>query len=520
MQEKDFLILPLNSIYLDYDNPRFRTRYGFNSQISQETLMQDIIKEDPSKFYDILQNIYKRNGLIKGENICIVSDAYSPNKYLALDGNRRITCLKLLTKSSDLKKVLEWNSEINLDLDSDSVKNIITLLKDISSEEKEKFKKITIPCVLFINRSEARDTLRTRHGSQERGIGRQTWGPIDNQFYQGNATLTDIISFISHNSTFSEEEWCNIKDYLWEKGASTLDYFIKNKYFKEFFQISSKKIKETSHPTFGNSPKLLIDLLSNIVKDIKDNKVNTRSHNTSEAQKCYIKKHLDGKEKNDLDQSAFFYEYKIEDDVQRPRINQQIILLNQTEELTKEQSISTETKTDISSKLIKNNSKTKFSNSSTKPSKPDSLNHNKEIEKLLNKLNNLKLISLYKSLTTIKINKNHDYTPLLTIGVWAFLETLTAVMGRNDNQNFPSFLNKNKLNNFGFDKKSVNNYCKKFDEISKKGNATKHDALDANYNTEQLKIDISVIEPVIIKCIEEAIEEKEKNLLANKNKIL
>ncbi|CAI3957742.1 unnamed protein product [Commensalibacter communis] len=514
MSATNYITLPINCIILDYANPRFKTRYQFDVNTPQEILAKATIKQDPLAFLELLKDIKGRNGLLQAQSLCVLPMPSNSQQYLALDGNRRITSLKLI--SSLLNKDIICKNNALITFDTNFLNKLETFLNNITTQEITNIKSLQIDCYLFKTREEAEPTLLARHGGQSGGAGQQTWKPIDNQLYQGDATLVDVISFVERNSTFPDNEWLEIKDYLWEQGASTLEYIIGNKFFRDTFQISSKQIDSTTHPTFQKNPEILINMLSVIVKDIKNAKINTRLINTAAKQEDYIKSLLSNNQNSSsLKSPELFYNYTLQNTTEHPRINQKPILHSRPQDskintLTPSPTVSNiSTQKTVPTPLTSTPTK-KVTNSTPKALKQiNQLHFNKEIEKKLNNLENQKLIHLYYTLTKTKIDTiTNDYTPLLTVGLWAFLETLTAYIERKETTSFDSFLNKDKLNKWNFKTEQTKEYVKKFKIISDLGNATKHSALDACYNTTQLNNDLTCIEPVILKCIEEAIKLK------------
>jgi len=138
-----------------------------------------------------------------------------------------------------------------------------------------------------------------------------------------------------------------------------------------------------------------------------------------------------------------------------------------------------------------------------KPRKPEKVRHlqyAEEIASALNSYGNHKLQSLYHSICTVELEA---HTPLVCIGAWAFMETLTACAGRNDGTSFNDFLSSNRLATYGLSgsKIAIRGALSRMQEY---GNTTKHHALAATFNGDQLNNDLAVLEPVILKCIEGA----------------
>ena len=138
-----------------------------------------------------------------------------------------------------------------------------------------------------------------------------------------------------------------------------------------------------------------------------------------------------------------------------------------------------------------------------RPKKPEKLRHiqySDEITSALKSYGNQKLESLYHSICTVELE---HHTPLVCVGVWAFVETLTACAGRNERTSFNDFISNHKLSTYGFSgsKTAIRNALVRTQDY---GNMTKHDAIAATFNGDQLSNDLIVLKPVILKCIEEA----------------
>ncbi len=137
------------------------------------------------------------------------------------------------------------------------------------------------------------------------------------------------------------------------------------------------------------------------------------------------------------------------------------------------------------------------------PRKPEKVRHIQyadEIASALKSYGNHKLESLYHSICSVELEA---HTPLVCIGVWAFVETLTACAGRNDGTSFNDFLSNNRLGTYGLSgsKTAIRSALTRTQDY---GNSTKHDALAATFNGDQVNNDLSVLKPLILKCIEDA----------------
>lgn len=138
------------------------------------------------------------------------------------------------------------------------------------------------------------------------------------------------------------------------------------------------------------------------------------------------------------------------------------------------------------------------------PRKPQKITHvqyHDEIFRALRTLGNEKLQSLYHSICSIDLD---PHTPIISVGVWSFFETLTACVGRGASTSFDAFFSKQKLTSYGITGETVS--CRSaMERIRDYGNTTKHHPISATFNGDQLNNDMNALKEVILKCIEEAI---------------
>ena len=109
---------------------------------------------------------------------------------------------------------------------------------------------------------------------------------------------------------------------------------------------------------------------------------------------------------------------------------------------------------------------------------------------------NYKIQELYRSLCTISAR---EHTPLLAVGVWAFVETLTSLHGRNDQTSFPSYLSAGRLGQLGFgDRSKTKEMRDALQRLSDMGNATKHHPKAAAFNDRMLINDFGIAQDVFV----------------------
>jgi hypothetical protein len=124
------------------------------------------------------------------------------------------------------------------------------------------------------------------------------------------------------------------------------------------------------------------------------------------------------------------------------------------------------------------------------------LEYNKELATALEALRSHKLESLYGSICNVRI----EHTPLLTVGVWAFVESLCALAGKTETTDFVGFYSNQKLSDLGFKEKGTIRDA--LTRVQRNGNSTKHHDIAASFDGRQLNNDLETIAPLLIKTLE------------------
>jgi hypothetical protein len=137
-----------------------------------------------------------------------------------------------------------------------------------------------------------------------------------------------------------------------------------------------------------------------------------------------------------------------------------------------------------------------------RPKRPEHIPYEDEISLRLRGIPSYKLERIYYSICEISLE---DHTPLVSVGVWSFFESLTARCGRVGTTAFPDFLSKDRLNNWGFSgRDTINSITQALHRIAAYGNTTKHHEKSANFNGEQLANDMDTLKGLVLKLAEEA----------------
>lgn len=132
------------------------------------------------------------------------------------------------------------------------------------------------------------------------------------------------------------------------------------------------------------------------------------------------------------------------------------------------------------------------------PRAPKLIAHDSEIADALAGAKHQKLQSIYHSITSIDVTA---HTPLLTMGLWGFMEVLTAWHGSTTA--IDQYLDKNRLKQLTR-KSEVKAETQAIKRVCENGNTTKHDPQAALFDAGQLVNDMITLTPVIRALAKEA----------------
>ena len=150
-------------------------------------------------------------------------------------------------------------------------------------------------------------------------------------------------------------------------------------------------------------------------------------------------------------------------------------------------------------KVAKSKPKTARRQQPKKPRPPSHLEYDKDLATALETRANKKLEALYYSVCAVPL----EHSLLLTIGVWAFVESLTALAGKKQDTDFLSFYSNERLASYGLGTgRALGPIRDALKRISRNGNATKHHEVSANFDGPQLVNDLATITPLLIRTAE------------------
>lgn len=156
----------------------------------------------------------------------------------------------------------------------------------------------------------------------------------------------------------------------------------------------------------------------------------------------------------------------------------------------------------VSKRAVKPGPTTASSSRTTKVrlSAPDTskITLSKELAEALNSLGSYKLSSLYRSLTSLRLD---EHPALLTTGAWVFLEALTGLHGRYHGTSFVAYLDGKGAAWYGREPWKAKRISLKY--IEEHGNVEKHDPSFSTVDARNLHNHFRVLDELFVKLVSE-----------------
>ena len=201
--------IKLTSLLVNTEN------YRFEPQSSQKEAIDKMVEDQNDKLYALAVDIIK-NGL-SPVDIIMVTPESGTNRYIVLEGNRRITTLKLIS---------------NPTLIGDKYDNLRRKFQKLNKEYDTSFLN-SISCAVFDTSEEADIWIKRKHAGEQGGIGTVTWNAHQKERFEervgGKAsTSLQIIAFLEQSDIVPTET----KTRLSSLNTTNLQRLIADKYVR------------------------------------------------------------------------------------------------------------------------------------------------------------------------------------------------------------------------------------------------------------------------------------------------
>lgn len=271
-------IIKLTSLFINTEN------YRFEPLTSQKEAIDKMVEDQGDKLYHLVDDIVT-NGL-SPVDLIIVTPNEDNNKYIVLEGNRRITSLKLL------------NNPTIVDDKYASLRKKFQKLQKEKPNAVSKLKNIT--CAVFENPTEADIWIKRKHSGELNGIGTVTWNAQQKQRFEekteGKSSIPlQIITLLKSQENVSDA----IKDSLSKLNITNLQRLMSDPYVREYLGLGINNGTLVSKVEVSEVVKGLVKIVTDILNpEFKVSEIYNR-----EKRKQYID-NFDASQKPDLSNEA------------------------------------------------------------------------------------------------------------------------------------------------------------------------------------------------------------------------
>ena len=244
--------IPLASLSINTNNPRFEVTSN------QRDAIRTMVEDQEGRLLSLAEDILKK-GLNPGDPIFVTSDPSMTNIFFVLEGNRRVTTLKLLENPS--------------------------LIPAGKPSLSRKFRQLSlhfsrkpiadIPCIVFEKESDADHWIELKHTGQNHGIGTVSWNAqqkarFDEKTKGTSSFALQVLNFLRKNDNVEFA----VQSELRKVKISSLQRLVGDPDFRILagLEVKNSKLVSRLHPAEIQKPlvKVVKDLLNPgfTVKDI------------------------------------------------------------------------------------------------------------------------------------------------------------------------------------------------------------------------------------------------------------
>ena len=244
--------IKVTNLFIDLDN------FRFEHQTSQVEAINKMVEENKEHLYNLAIDILT-NGLNPTDIPLVVKSPTDDNKFIVMEGNRRITTLKILLNPNLIENKHQSLKRKFIKLVAENESRIIRSLE----------------CGICANRDEAYLWIERKHSNGLHGIGTQQWNAIQKQRFEeatkGKTSMAlQVINMLMEADAVDEK----FKKQLTSVKVTNLQRLISDPNVRKFLGISLQKGRLTSDTKKDVVTKALTEILTDMMKeDFKVSKI-------------------------------------------------------------------------------------------------------------------------------------------------------------------------------------------------------------------------------------------------------
>ena len=273
------ITLIIDNLLLDLQNPRI-TRSS-----SQREVLQKIIEDQDLKLVVLAESIVS-DGLNPMDRWLVVKSRDKHDKYIVLEGNRRLATIKILHNSAVLTD-LEVRAPVKTRLEVLAEEFVVDAIQPID-------------CYDIGERLDATSWISQRHTGENKGRGIVNWGGVSTARFRGRDPALQAYELVLEHGDLTDEEKDTVKDHF---PITTLDRLLSTPDVRAVIgvEISESKLRTDLPPTEVIKPlrRIVLDL-ANV--DPTRERLNVTKLKLKDQQVAYVTKL--GKDLPDLSKRA------------------------------------------------------------------------------------------------------------------------------------------------------------------------------------------------------------------------
>lgn len=252
--------IAIQNLLIDLQNPRYDPR------TNQREAISTIVTEQGAKLLALAEDIVNEGSLNPSE-LPMVMPSGDDGTYIVMEGNRRLTAIKLLLQSPLL-------SSLNL---PDSV---VKKFKALHEKAKENLS-AEILCSVFESREEAKHWIELRHTGENSGVGIVPWDGVQTQRFRGSSPSLQAVEAV-RNSEYIDD---TTRSKLPKIAITNIERVLNTPEARDIIGIDIKN----NELTFKEPDEVVIPRLAKLVSDIANKKKRVTHLDSKEQRVDYAK---------------------------------------------------------------------------------------------------------------------------------------------------------------------------------------------------------------------------------------
>lgn len=182
--------LKIEHLVLDSDNPRITHAAG------QQEALQKVVKDQKTKLLRLAESIVE-HGLNPTKRLMVLQISSKPRRFIALEGNRRVTVLRLLSNPAAMS---------GLEM-PDSLRRALEKLATVFNKSEVE----PIEAYEVASREDGRYWIELEHNGEDEGRGIVGWKPVVAARFRKREPAIQALDLVLEHGGLSEQEADDIR---------------------------------------------------------------------------------------------------------------------------------------------------------------------------------------------------------------------------------------------------------------------------------------------------------------------